>query len=495
MYLLGLDVGSSSVKAAIVDASSGTALSLVQQPAIEMGIISKFPGWAEQQPEVWWTNTVIAIKKAIGKAGINGTDIASIGIAYQMHGLVLVDDQLSVLRPAIIWCDSRAVEIGQHAFDALGKNHCLSNYLNSPGNFTASKLKWVKENESDLFSKIHKVLLPGDYIAMMLSGVCNTTITGLSEGIFWDFQQHSIAENLLDHYGISKSILPSQVPSIGLQAKVKSSVAQDLGLSNSIPVSYRAGDQPNNALSLGVLQPNQVAATGGTSGVVYGVVDKLIYDNESRINSFAHVNHTEEDPRIGALLCINGAGIQYAWMRKHIAREGIAYADMEKMISDIPVGSDGLRILPFGNGAERMFNNKDVGAQINNLQFNRHEGSHLYRASLEGIAFSFIYGFQLLKDLGLDPEIIKAGNDNLFQSPVFSTTIASLLDIEIELVNTSGAIGAAKASGVGAGIYDTIEEAVGKISTDKNFYPDAHNEAYNDAYQLWKIDVEKLIEN
>jgi len=495
MYLLGLDVGSSSVKAAIVDASSGKALSLVQQPAIEMGMISKFPGWAEQHPEVWWTNTVTAIKKAIGKAGINGTDIASIGIAYQMHGLVLVDDQLSVLRPAIIWCDSRAVEIGQHAFDALGNNHCLSNYLNSPGNFTASKLKWVKENESDLFSKIHKVLLPGDYIAMMLSGVCNTTITGLSEGIFWDFQQHSIAENILDHYGISKSILPSLVPSIGLQAKVKSSVAQDLGLSNNIPVSYRAGDQPNNALSLGVLQPNQVAATGGTSGVVYGVVDKLIYDNESRINSFAHVNHTKEDPRIGALLCINGAGIQYAWMRKHIAREGIAYADMEKMISDIPVGSDGLRILPFGNGAERMFNNKDVGAQINNLQFNRHDGSHLCRASLEGIAFSFIYGFQLLKDLGLDPEIVKAGNDNLFQSPVFSTTIASLLDIEIELVNTSGAIGAAKASGVGAGNYATIEEAVGKISIDKNFYPDAYTEAYNDAYQLWKIDVEKLIEN
>lgn len=493
MYLLGLDIGSSSVKAAIVDAQTGQSLSLVQQPSIEMDIISRFSGWAEQQPEVWWHNTGVAINAAIEKAGIKGKDIASIGISYQMHGLVLVDENQNILRPAIIWCDSRAVPIGDQALEDLGRDHCLENYLNSPGNFTASKLKWVKDNEPDIFKKIHKVMLPGDYIAMKLSGEFNTTITGLSEGIFWNFKTHGVATDLLDYYGIDKKLLPEIVPCIGLQGQVKDSVANKFGLKPGVAISYRAGDQANNAMSLGALNPNQVAATGGTSGVVYGIVDKLIYDKQSRINGFAHVNHTKASPRIGALLCINGAGIQYAWMRKQIAQDGVQYSDMERMVSSIPVGSDGLRIIPFGNGAERMLNNTNPGARINNLQFNRHTRAHFYRAALEGIAFSFIYGFQLLKELGLDPQVIKAGNDNLFQSSIFSTTIANLLNINIELAKTSGAIGAAQASGVGINIYKNIEEAVQQIEIDKTYYPENSNGVFSYAYEAWKNDVELLL--
>lgn len=494
MYLLGYDIGSSSIKAALVEAESGKAIQLVQHPEVELDIISKQVGWAEQHPEVWWKNLCQATKILIQKSQINPKDIKSVGISYQMHGLVLIDKDQQVLRPSIIWCDSRAVEIGNDAFDTLGHDYCLSHLLNSPGNFTASKLKWVKDNEPEIYSRIHKILLPGDYIAMKLSGEINTTISGLSEGIFWDFKENQIAQSLLDYYEISSDLIPDLTKTFDIQGKINKVAAEATGLPEGIPVSYRAGDQPNNALSLGIIHPNEVAATGGTSGVVYGVVDRPIYDQSSRINGFAHVNHTAENPRLGLLLCINGAGIQYAWLKKQIARPEISYKDMERMMSTIPIGAEGLRIIPFGNGAERIISNNNTGAQVNNLHFNRHTRAHFYRAAIEGIAFSFVYGFQVLQELGLNPSIIKVGNDNLFQSEIFSMTIANLLGCGIEVVKTTGAKGAASASGIAVGVYDNLEEAIKKNEVEQIYLPNNTNGVYHQAYDSWTSDLNKLIQ-
>ena len=493
MYLLGYDIGSSSIKATLVKASSGEAVKVVQYPELEMDIMSRQVGWAEQQPEVWWQNLCRATKLLLKETKIDPKKIQAIGIAYQMHGLVLVDKDLQVLRPAIIWCDSRAVEIGREAFREIGEEKCLTHFLNSPGNFTASKLKWVKDNEPVVYNKIHKILLPGDFIAMKLTGELNTTVSGLSEGVFWDFVKHDVAEDLLDYYELSRNHIPDIVDTFGIQGKTHKAASEATGLTTGIPVTYRAGDQPNNALSLGVAQPGEVAATGGTSGVVYGIVDQLIYDPKSRINGFAHVNHTPETPRLGLLLCINGAGIQYSWIKSQIAREGTSYTDMERMVNAIPVGADGLRIIPFGNGAERILSNKNTGAQINNLQFNRHTRAHFYRAALEGIAFSFVYGFQIMKNLGLAPKTIKVGNDNLFRSKVFSMTIANLLECSIEVINTTGAVGAAQASGIGIGLFQDIEEALSYTNAEQIYYPDAPNGIYKYAYQAWHGDLHGLI--
>ena len=491
MYLIGYDIGSSSIKAALVDAKTGKTIQVVQYPEIEMDIISQQEGWAEQHPETWWENLCQATKQLSQITGIQPNEVKSIGIAYQMHGLVLIDKNHNVLRPSIIWCDSRSVDIGKEAFQSLGKEKCLSHLLNSPGNFTASKLKWVKDNEPEIYNQIYKILLPGDYIAMKLTGEVNTTISGLSEGVFWDFKENETAAFLLNYYGISKNLIPEIVDTFSLQGSVNKNAAKATTLIEGIPVTYRAGDQPNNALSLGVYKPNEVAATGGTSGVVYGIVDKPIYDDNSRINGFAHVNHSSENPRLGLLLCINGAGIQYSWLKKLIGQPDISYLDMENMASKIPIGSEGLRILPFGNGAERMLTNNNPGAQINNLQFNRHGQAHLYRAALEGIAFSFVYGCQVLKELGLNPEVIKVGNDNLFQSKIFSMTISNLLNCKIEVVKTTGATGAAKASGIGAGIYQNLEEAIKTNEVEKVYQP--NNANYLQAYQVWENDLKKLM--
>ncbi|WP_109831246.1 xylulokinase [Reichenbachiella versicolor] len=493
MYLLGYDLGSSSVKAAIVEAETGKSIAVEQYPSQEMEIISHELGWAEQEPDTWWENLKNVTQNILASSKIDSALIKGIGISYQMHGLVVVDENQNSLRPSIIWCDSRAVEIGNEAFGQIGSEKCLSHLLNSPGNFTASKLKWLKDNEQSTFQKIDKIMLPGDYIAMKMTGEVKTTVTGLSEGIMWDFKEEKIASFLLDHYGIKESMIPEVVDAVGHQGKLTAESAKYLGLNEGIPIGYRAGDQPNNAMSLGVLNPGEVAATGGTSGVVYGVVDKPTVDPKTRVNSFAHVNYTSDDARVGVLLCINGSGIQYSWVRQMVAEEGLDYPDLEKLAAEIPIGSDELRIIPFGNGAERVLENKNLGAQMINLQFNRHKKPHIYRATLEGIAFSFIYGMEIMQDMGLDVGVIKVGNDNLFQSEIFSKTIATVIGCEIQMVKTTGAVGAAKAAGVAGGLYDSLEQAFAQMETVQVYKGDDNGEPYKKAYQLWKQDLEKLL--
>jgi len=493
MYLLGYDIGSSSIKVALVETHSGKTVTVVQQPKVEMDIQATQPGWAEQDPEVWWENLCQATKILLNKTKVAPDKIKGIGIAYQMHGLVLVDKNQKVVRPAIIWCDSRAVPIGKKAFKVIGKEKCMAHLLNSPGNFTASKLKWVKDNEPDLYDKIDKFMLPGDYIAMKLTEKITTTISGLSEGILWDFKNEAPAQFLLDHYGISNELLPDIVDTFGEHGQLTKAAAAATQLTAGIPITFRAGDQPNNAMSLGVFEPGEIAATGGTSGVVYGITDQAKYDHQSRINGFAHINHTTQAPRLGMLLCINGAGSQYAWLKKQVALADTSYEDMERMIGDIPVGSEGLRIIPFGNGAERILGNENLGAHFSNIQFNRHTRGHFYRAGLEGIAFSFVYGVEILKNLGMDIRVMKVGNDNLFQSEVFTTTLSNLLNCKIEIVKTTGAAGAAKASGIGAGIYKNLKEAISTNEIIKVYQPDSSNTAYKNAYQLWYADLGMLI--
>ncbi|MFY0653825.1 MAG: carbohydrate kinase [Cyclobacteriaceae bacterium] len=493
MYLIGYDIGSSSIKAALVDGASGKTLGVAQFPETEMDIISRKQGWAEQQPELWWENIGHATKKLLEQTGANKADIKGIGISYQMHGLVLIDKEGHVLRPSIIWCDSRAVEIGNRAFDEIGADRCLSHLLNSPGNFTASKLKWVKDNEPAIYEKIDKIMLPGDYIAYKLTGAARTTISGLSEGMFWDFEENSVADFLLENYGVSHDLIPEIVPTFSDQGRLNGEAASFLGLNPGTVVGYRAGDQPNNAMSLNVLNPGEIAATGGTSGVVYGVVDRPFIDKQTRVNSFAHVNYTKEDPRIGVLLCVNGAGIQYSWMRQMLASDNVSYNDLERMVSTVEVNSDGLRIIPFGNGAERVLQNNDVGGHIVNIQFNRHSKAHFYRAALEGIAYSFIYGVDVMKSLGLNTNVMRVGNDNLFQSAIFSTTIATILDCEIEMIETTGAVGAAKAAGIAANIYGNTTEAFEDVNVIKTYQSEGKREVYQSGYEIWKSDLEKIL--
>ncbi|RDY61976.1 xylulokinase [Flagellimonas nanhaiensis] len=491
MYFLGLDIGSSSVKIALVDSKTGKNLGVVQEPEEEMSMYAAQKGWAEQKPEDWWQCVCKGIKKIKKAHNVSKNEIQGIGISYQMHGLVVVDSEGSPLRKSIIWCDSRAVAIGNKAFSEMGESFCEDHLLNSPANFTASKLKWVQDNEPELYSKIHKFMLPGDYIAFKFSGEITTTVSGLSEGILWDFKEDRISTEVLNHFNIDQKLVPNLVETFSEQALVSKIGAEESGLKEGTPILYRAGDQPNNALSLNVFHPGEVAATGGTSGVMYAVTDNLSVRECARVNNFAHVNYQRDKVQnIGKLLCINGAGIQYRWLLNNLAVS--SYEEMNQLASDIEIGSDGVGLIPFGNGAERMLLNKNIGTRIVNLNLNRHHKGHLCRAALEGIAFSFVYGFEIMQSDGIDPRVIRAGNDNLFRSEIFANTIATLIDQEIEIYDTTGAIGAARACTLKDGDYERFS-SFAKNDHVMTYMPLKDKSAYKKAYDNWKTELELIL--
>ncbi|SDQ19075.1 xylulokinase [Flagellimonas zhangzhouensis] len=494
MYWIGYDIGSSSIKAALIYEHDGGVLAVEQFPKKEMPIVSEQKGWAEQDPELWWQHVCTVTKTLIEHNGISKDDIKGIGISYQMHGLVVVGRNLKPLRPSIIWCDSRAVAIGENLFHSAGTEKCVEHVLNSPGNFTLSKLIWIKENEPEIYNRIYKFMLPGDFIALKLSGECVTTPSGLSEGIMWDFKNNTLATWLLEEAGIDESLVSDIRPSFSEQGFVNKQGASESGLPEGIPIMYRAGDQPNNALSLNVMEPGEIAATGGTSGVVYAISGQKNTNEHTRINSFAHTNHSAEQTRIGKLLCINGTGIQYSWIKNELT-SNLSYNQMNQAAESVPIGSDGLQILPFGNGAERMLENCNKGSRIHNLNFNVHKSAHIFRAALEGIAFSFVYGMEILKNDGVDITSIKAGNDNLFRAEVFAKTIATLTQSKINIVETTGAVGAARAAAYAAGKFTDMSEATASDKVELTHEPDASVEPYQEAYNAWKKTLQEYLKN
>lgn len=467
-----------------MDTYSQRCITTVQFPEKEAAIISTQPGWAEQAPDSWWDHTKKAIQKANATKLYDPAKINAIGIAYQMHGLVCVDKKLQPLRNSIIWCDSRAVKIGNRAFDEIGHDKCLAHLLNSPGNFTAAKLAWVKENEPAVYDQIFKIMLPGDFIAMKFSGEITSSIAALSEGVFWDFKKEALSADVFNYFGFKKSLIPSIQPVFGEHGKLLHSVANELSLTPGIPITYKAGDQPNNALSLNVMEPGEVAATAGTSGVIYTVTSKLAFDKYSRVNTFAHVNHTEKEKRLGVLLCINGTGILNKWI-KDISGNGADYSTINSMAAGVPEGSDGLMILPFGNGAERMLQNEIVHSHVHNIDFNKHSRAHLYRAAQEGIAFAFRYGLDIIKDNGIQPQVIKAGHANMFLSDVFTQSFVNATGIPVELYHCDGSSGAATGAGIGAGLYADTKHAFGKFIPVKSFKP-AQKDLFEELYEKWK---------
>jgi xylulokinase len=491
MYLLGIDIGTSSIKVSVVEASTSQCIASAQFPETESAITSLEKGWAEQSPEMWWDHIQQAILKLNNTKKFAPTDISAIGISYQMHGLVLVDQNKQVLRDSIIWCDSRSVSIGDTAFNAIGPEKCLSHLLNSPGNFTASKLAWVKQHEPAIYDKIAHVMLPGDFVSMKFTGNITTSISSLSEGIFWDFKNNELSKDILNYYGFDQSVLPKIQPVFSNHGELLPDIAAKLNLKSGIPITYKAGDQPNNALSLNVLEPGEVAATAGTSGVIYGVTDKITYDPQSRVNTFAHVNHTHQLNRLGVLLCINGTGILNSWVKKMVGA-GNDYPQMNQAASRIQPGSDGLQIMPFGNGAERIFNNKMIGAQFVNIDFNKHSEAHIYRAAQEGIAFTFRYGIDIMRGNGMNPSIIRAGYSNMFLSDVFTEAFVNATNVPVALYHTDGSVGAAIGAGIGSGTYKNAAEAFSNFKPIKVVEP-SNAKVYNELYLDWHKSLEKYL--
>jgi xylulokinase len=490
MLLLGIDLGTSSIKVSVIDVETQQWIASAQFPEEEVGITSLQVGWAEQSPETWWKNIREAIKKINATRKYDPKDIRAIGIGYQMHGLVLVDKRQNVLRDSIIWCDSRAVEVGNEALSAIGTDICACSLLNSPGNFTASKLGWVKRNEPKIYEQVDKMMLPGDFVGMKLTGDITTTPSALSEGIFWDFAKEEVSRDVMKHFGFNTDMVPKVRPVFSCHGNLREVVAKELSLKPGIPVSYKAGDQLNNAVSLNVFQPGEVAATAGTSGVIYAMTDKLFADKFSRVNAFAHVNHASNQRRLGVLLCINGTGIMNRWTRDLSASD---YKVMNELASHVNPGSDGLLVFPFGNGAERIFENKIIGAHILNIDLNKHSKAHIFHAVQEGIVFSFKYGLEIMKENGIKPSVMRVGRANMFLSDLFAKAFVNTTNIPVEMYNSDGSVGAAIGAGIGAGIYSSTEQAFRRFQMIGRVDPSEQAAQYENFYTNWKNELLKML--
>lgn len=495
MYFLGLDIGSSSVKLSVIDGESGERVANATYPPQEMAIKAPQSGWAEQAPEDWWDAVQKGCEQMWQAKPEVKNKIGAIGISYQMHGLVALDKDGKVLRPSIIWCDSRAVATGENAFAELGQEWCMEHLLNSPGNFTAAKLRWVQENEPELYARIDKILLPGDYIAYKLTGECTTTASGLSEGVFWDFSENKASDKLLKHWHIDPSLLARQVPNLGVQGEVNEQAARELGINAGAKLAFRAGDQVANAMSLNVLEPGDVATTAGTSGVVYAVTDKNIADPDQRINTFLHVNKGEADVHRGLLACINGAGRMNSWLRGVLSAGGeVSYPKLNELGESVAPGSDGLKIYPFGNGAERIMRNKLLSAQMDGLDLNRHSVNHLARATQEGVAYAMNLGFDLIKGLGAETRVVRAGHSNMFLSPIFSSAFVNLTGAPLELYQTDSADGVARAAAWGCDFYTSREDVFRTLTRKAVLEPDAKLQTqYRELYGQWREAVERRL--
>lgn len=489
MNFLGIDLGSSSIKVSVYDADQGKVIGSGQFPDEEQIIESPHQGWAEQDPEMWWKNFKNAYSRVIKETDIDPKSIKAIGISYQMHGLVTIDKNGKSIRPSIIWCDSRAIPYGEKAFNELGHEYALKHLLNSPGNFTAAKLAWMKDQEPEKYKSIAHWMLPGDYFAFRFTGEPTTTRTGLSEGIFWDFENQTINSKLLDFYGFDSSQIPEIVPAIGEQGTIRESTAEELGLSDDVKITYRAGDQPNNAFSLNVVNPGEVAATAGTSGVIYAVTDKNIYDQKSRINTFLHVNDTEQEKRNGVLICVNGTGILYSWLKRilNTGSDSITYESLNALVSKAKPGAAGIKFYPFGNGAERILENKMIYAQVHGIDFNLHKAEHLVRAGMEGIVYALMLGFDIMKDNDFKVESIKAGHANLFLSKEFRGMFANITQTPVELYDTDGAAGAARGAALGYDYYSDFKETFESLKKIDHIEPDVERmKQYEELYNEWK---------
>ncbi len=480
---LGIDIGTSSIKAALLDAEGGRQLASASSPDTELAILAPEPGFAEQDPDVWWEhvqNAVCLLPEDL-RARVLG-----IGIGYQMHGLVLVDDGHRPTRDAIIWCDSRAASIGDRAADALG-DYWMGNLLNSPGNFTASKLRWVIENEPDTIARSRWAMLPGDYIALRLTGRPLTSNSGLSEMALWDFAAGDRSHRLLEQFEIPDGMIPEAVPTCGPQGRLRPDMAAALGLPESVEVTFRAGDQPTNALALGVMEPGEVAATAGTSGVIYSVTADAFADPLQRVNTFLHVNRSSREAANGVLCCVNGCGSLMNWIRNKLFDADRSYDDLNELAQTAPLGADGLLVHPFGNGAERILGNVNLGAHVSHLDFTRHTSAHLCRAAQESVAFALFYGIEALPR----PSLIRASKANLFLSALFSQTVADLTGAVVEIHDTQTVYGAAWGAAMGAGAADAPTFA----GVAQRYEPDpASARALAQTYGDWKERLGQLLE-
>ena len=487
-YLLGFDVGSSSVKASLVNADSGKCVATAFFPEKEAPIMAVKAGWAEQDPQMWWDNAKLSLKKIMVEAGATAEEIKAIGISYQMHGLVCVDKNLKALRPSIIWCDSRAVPYGEKAFKDLGADQCLSHLLNSPGNFTAAKLAWVKENEPENFKKIKKIMLPKDYLAYKLSGTFCTDYSDASGMLLLDVKNRKWSKEMCDICGITEDMLPKLFDSFEKVGELKHDLAAELGLRDGVVIAAGAGDNAAAAVGTGTVGNNKCNISLGTSGTIFMSSDSFAVDSNNALHSFDHA-----DGHFHLMGCMLSAASCNKWWMDEILKTK-DYADEQKGIDKL--GENHVFFLPYLMGERSPWNNPNARATFTGITMDTTR-EDMTQAVLEGVAFATRDMYEVAKSIGVAPKrtMICGGGA---KSPLWRRMIANILNVEVDVPSCEEGpgMGGAMLAMVACGAYKSVEEAAAAIvKVDKTEKPDPELVAkYEARYQQFKTIYPALAE-
>jgi len=451
-YLIGIDASTTATKALLIDDRG----EIVAVAATEYDFQTPHPLWSEQDPALWWDGAVASVRRVLAESGIDPAAVVGVGLTGQMHGLVLVDAAGQVLRPSILWNDQRTASQCDEIRARLGKSELVRITGNDAlTGFTAPKILWVQENEPDVYARIHKILLPKDYVRYRLTGDFATDRAGAGGTLLVELATRDWSPTVVEALGLRPEWLPPTHEGTQITGVVSAAAAEATGLRAGTPVVGGGGDQAAQATGVGAVEEGIVALTLGTSGVVFATADKPFYQPEGRLHAFPHALPGKWH-LMGVMLSAAGS---LRWYRDTLA-PGAAYDDLLAPAAAIPAGSDGLLFLPYLTGErtphpDPLARGAFVGLTV------RHTQPHLTRSVLEGVAFGLRDSFELMKDAGLSAIRQVRVSGGGARSPLWRQILADVLGSELVTVNTTegAAFGAALLAGVGAGIWSNGQAA------------------------------------
>ena len=481
MYFLGIDTSTTSSKALLID-EKGEVIAVASNPHT---LQTPKPLWSEQDPREWWDAVAASIKSVLEKAGISGERVGAVGLTGQMHGLVLLDGDGKVLRPAILWNDQRTQSQCDEIHRIIGKEK----FIRITGNvaltgFTAPKILWVKENEPEIFAKAKHVLLPKDYVRLKLTGEYAMDKADGAGTVLFDLKARDWSNEVLSALDIPRAWMPRTFEGTEFTSVVNEEAARLTGLKVGTPVAAGGGDQAAGAVGVGAVEPGIVGLTVGTSGVVFATTPSALIEPEGRLHAFCHAVpgmwHF-----MGVMLSAAGS---LQWYRDTLAPK-VSFDDLLKEAESIPAGSEGLQFLPYLSGERTPHPDPLARGAFIGLTL-RHSRAHMTRAVLEGVAFGLKDGFMLIQNAGLGTITQVRGSGGGVKGALWRQILASVLEAELVTVNTSegGAYGAALLAGVGAGAWSAVASACKQSIriTGSTAPVEKEAEAYRQSYALYR---------
>jgi len=477
-YLLGLDIGTSGVKALLVSPKG----KIISSKTVSYSLTTPHSGWAEQSPSDWWEATVKVIRETISSNSINSSQIKGISLSGQMHSSVFLDEKMEVIRPAILWSDTRTSEQCQEIYTKVGGLNQLIHYVSNPAleGFTAPKILWLKENEPENYQKVKHILLAKDYIRYRLTNELFTEVSDAAGTLLFDVIKKRWSAGLLKKLEINPDLLPPVLNSFDLAGKITQSIAEKTGLKFGTPVVAGGADNACGAVGSGIIQEGRGMVSIGSSGVVLAQTNNPQADQEGRIHLF---NHTCPDSwyMMGVTL---SAGMSYEWLQKNLFNNTLDYIKLDQLAEEISPGSEGLIFLPYLYGERTPHNDAHARGVYFGIS-GKHDQRHFARAVMEGVTFALKDSLELIKDKDVKIKEIRSIGGGA-KSRVWQQILADILDEEINLLNVEEgpAFGAALIAGVGVGVYSSFAEAVNRvIKVRKTIVPRIQNtERYNQYY-------------